>query len=282
MKALSSAFFVLFFFISFGIYAQSYNPPQEGVNENSLRPVHPSDIMFRKGIWRRIDLREKQNKGFFSDQNQISKIIVDAVKRGDVKPYLNDSLTTRISIEQFTEKLQLPNTGGGGDDAGLGDEFGGGFGDEGDKKEEVVTSNEFFAKDIVLMDLREDLVFDKQRSRMYFDIQAVGLIIPGDNPALLAAGGVDREICWVSYKELVMNVFSKDKTAIWYNRQNSAEHRSLTDAFELRLFGSKIYKVSNPDNKRIEDIYGADKTGILATYWKEAELMEYEHNLWEY
>jgi gliding motility associated protien GldN len=281
MKALFSAFVVLLFGLSLGLNAQSYNPPQEGVNENSLRPVHPSDIMFKKGVWRRIDLREKQNKGFFSDQNQISKIIIDAVKRGDVKPYLNDSLMTRISIEEFTEKLQLPNTGGGGDEGGGSEDFGG-FGDAPDTTQETASSNEFFAKDIVLMDLREDLIFDKQRSRMYFDIQAVGLIIPGDNPLMMAAGGVDRPVCWVSYKELVANVFSKDKTAIWYNAQNSAEHRSLTDAFELRLFGSKIYKVSNPDNKQIQDIYGADKTGILATYWKEAELMEYEHNLWEY
>lgn len=281
MKALFSAFVVLLFGLSLGLNAQSYNPPQEGVNENSLRPVHPSDIMFKKGVWRRIDLREKQNKGFFSDQNQISKIIIDAVKRGDVKPYLNDSLMTRISIEEFTEKLQLPNTGGGGDEGGGSEDFGG-FGDAPDTTQQAASSNEFFAKDIVLMDLREDLIFDKQRSRMYFDIQAVGLIIPGDNPLMMAAGGVDREVCWVSYKELVANVFSKDRTAIWYNAQNSAEHRSLTDAFELRLFGSKIYKVSNPDNKLIQDIYGADKTGILATYWKEAELMEYEHNLWEY
>ena len=64
---------------------------------------------------------------------------------------------------------------------------------------------------------------------------------------------------------------------------NDAEHRNLADAFELRLFSSYIAKVSNPDDEWLVDIYGGDPyTGILASEWKAFELLEFEHNLWEF
>lgn len=265
-------FSVLLLVSSGMVAAQSFNPPEEGVNENSLRPVHPSDVMFKKAVWRRINLLEKQNKGFFAKGNEISKILLDAVKRGDIKPYSNDSLTTRLSLEEFAERLQNPELVQDPADAAFGADDSG-FGNEG--QQEVVANTDFLVSDCSILDLKEDLIFDKQRSRIYFDIQAVAVVIPSDKHP----SGLDKEVCWLSYKEVVMNVFSKDKSAIWYNRQNSAEHRTLADAFELRLFGSKITKVANPDNLMLQDIYGE---ALLSTYKAEADLMEFEHNLWEY
>lgn len=272
MCNLKSIVFLTFFLVGTNVFGQSYNPPAEEINENSVRPVHPSDVMFKKAVWRRIDLSEKQNKGFFASGNEISKLLVNAVKEGIIKPYLDDSLVNRMSLEEFTQNLQDPSLATVEEDMGFESDFG--FG--GDAQEEkVVSSTEFIMKDISIIDLKEDVIFDKQRSRMYFDIQAVALVIPGSRMPT----GFDRNVCWLSYKDVIENVFSKDKSAIWYNRQNSAEHRTLTDAFELRLFSAKITKVANPDNSPLEDIYGE---ALLSTYKAESELMEFEHNLWEY
>ncbi|MEJ7661906.1 MAG: hypothetical protein WKG07_21170 [Hymenobacter sp.] len=37
------------------------------VSTGAIREIPPSDQMFRKTIWRAIDLREKQNRPMFSD-----------------------------------------------------------------------------------------------------------------------------------------------------------------------------------------------------------------------
>ena len=66
---------------------------------------------------------------------------------------------------------------------------------------------------------------------------------------------------------------------------------SLADAMELRLFSSRITKVSNPDDDNIITIvnkeYGDQDTKkaqkVLYLSQKiEYDLMEFEHNLWEY
>ena len=69
--------------------------------------------MMKKTLWRRIDLKEKQNQSMFSKNNEISKYLMEAVKAGLIDAYANDSCTTKITAEKFHENLLIPNTGGG-------------------------------------------------------------------------------------------------------------------------------------------------------------------------
>ena len=85
-----------------------------GYNPNSVLPIHTNDIMYEKRVWRRMDLTEKQNLPFFAYNNEITKIIIQAVKAGLLPVYSNDSLTTRMTKEEFLEKLKIPDYGGGG------------------------------------------------------------------------------------------------------------------------------------------------------------------------
>jgi hypothetical protein len=70
--------------------------------------------------------------------------------------------------------------------------------------------------------------------------------------------------------------------AIWFNPQNDAQHKNLADAFELWLFNSYIVKVSNPSDARLDEIYGGQQQGILASQQAAADLIEYEYNLWSF
>lgn len=264
-------------------------------NENSVHPIRESDIMLRKRIWRRIDLNEKQNKPFFSFNNEISKILVEAVKAGVLTPYVNDSLTTRMSREDFLQNVQLPETGGGLTEEeiamGFGQEetaddgwdTGGGWGDEPskDSAQTAPVVDEFLPREMNIIELTEDMVFDKKRSRLYWDIQAITLIIPGSNPSL--GTGLQRSIATFRYKDLVELFKSMPGEAIWFNPQNSAAHLNLSDAFALRLFSGRIIKVANPEDNMIVDIYSkSPKEGLMASQWVEMELLELEHELWEF
>src|ERR1700740_2347082 len=79
-----------------------------GYNPLSVRPIHASDIMWKKTLIRAIDLREKQNKPLFSKNREITKILIEAVEKGDVTPYANDSLVDKLTIDDFHSNILIP------------------------------------------------------------------------------------------------------------------------------------------------------------------------------
>ena len=267
---------------------------ENGYNYNSVRPVRRADIMYSKTTWMRMDLREKQNEPYFAANNEISKIIIDAVKAGVLRPFKNDSLSQRMSLQTFLDNLKIPGADeglsqddidmgfGGGDDwgDGGGDDWGGDGGDDfggGGGGGAAQGPEEFFAKQIYLLEFKEDLLFDKKRSRMFHDIQSIKLIIPSE----LYPSGIEKELATFSYKELVENVFVDNPSALWYNPKNTGENRNLSDAFDLRLFSARIIKYSNPKDNFIEDIYnGNAKLSLAKSQEYEHYLVEYESNLW--
>ena len=266
-------------------------------NENSVNPIRASDIHIKKRIWRRIDLNEKQNKPFFAFNSEITKIMIEAVKAGVLTPYLNDSLKTRMSREDFNEKLKLPDVGGGLTEEekamGFGQEeqaadawdTGGGWGEPaaagGGKTAAAPAAgmDEFLPREINVLEMMEDMIFDKKRSRLYWDIQSVTMIIPASK----FETGLQRPVASFKYKDLVELFKSMPGEAIWFNPQNSAAHLNLADAFALRLFNGRIIKVGNPDDAMLVDIYNkSPKEGLMASQWIEMELLELEHELWEF
>lgn len=253
-----------------------------GFNPNSVHPVHTSDIMWKKGLVRTIDLREKQNRAFMSKNKEVTRIILDAVKEGKLKIYTSDSLDAGQPLpkEKFLENLKKPTdqvelsaeekefekNKTGGVDPFDGPE------DTGPKILEFQPSNLYY------MDITEDMMFDKNRSRLYYDILAVTLKVPAE----FSPKGVEQPLGTFKFKDLV-EVFRKDPRAVWFNSLNDQEHRNFADAFELRLFSSYIVKVSNPDDLLLVDIYNeSKKQGMMSSYWMAAQLMEFEHNLWEF
>jgi len=171
------------------------------VNHNSTAGIPDYDIMYKKRLWRRMDLKEKQNRSFFAFNNEITKIVIEAVNAGVLFPYKNDSLLTRMSREEFLENMKMPSYSGetltdeekamgfteddswGGDDEGWGDDAG--WGDEkteekSDASASAASADYFFPADVSVLELMEDWVFDKRRSRLFYDIQSITLILPAD------------------------------------------------------------------------------------------------------
>jgi len=286
--------------MSFGIAQETSEMEDDGFNHQSTKPVHQSDIMYKKTVLRALDLRERQNRPLFSRDREITKLLFDAVTEGLITPYKSDSLDlgSKLTIAEFLKKMELPSAQGGGDDwwgePAEGEDSDDGFGDFDDTDEaEAETEEEeetvgykagmeyYFPKDIYQMQIKEDYIFDKQRSVMYHDIIALNFFIPADHPENIK--GIEIPLVSFSYKECVNKLFKTHPDAIWYNPYNDREHKNLHDAFELRLFSSYIIKVSNPSDDYLVDIYGGDPAvGIMASQWKSFELMEYEHNLWEF
>lgn len=252
-----------------------------GINPNSVYPIHDSDIMYQKRIWRTVNLNEKQNRPFMAENKQITKFIFDAIEAGILQPYANDSLTTVMSKEEWNSNLTI-DAGGGMEEVPLdGAATDSGWGDEPAVEEAAPASSSFkyTFKDTYMLEIQEDLIFDKKRSRMYYDVQSIKVILPAEKNE----AGIEKNIGTIRYKDLEKLFRNMPNEAIWFNPQNSRGHLNFADAFNLRLFSSRIIKVANPDNADVYSIYdGPTKRNVMASDWLEQELMEYEHELWEF
>ena len=139
-------------------------------------------------------------------------------------------------------------------------------------------------QDVSVIQVVEDVIFDKRRSRLYYDIQGFIILDPTTgNPNAL-----------VSYKDFanLVEKFSHDReirvrnTVKWKNRYNPSQDMNFLDAFKLRLFHGIIHKVENPDDQSIQEVYSANGRAfgeaVFARWEEEMKMMEKEHNLWEY
>lgn len=312
-------------------------------NMFSARPISDADVMMKRTLWRRVDLKEKQNTAMFSKNNEISRYLLEAAKAGLIDAYTNDSCLVKLSSETLHKKLLIPNQV-----AGLSkEEIDAGFGkpenavapngaakpaDDGwgapvkdTKKKEVVEDDgwgppkpkkstkkgskatvakkeeppvvetppvdnfqqqatmvieeEFFPQDINLLEVKEDWTFDKKRSRLYNDIQALTLLIPSDKNT---ATGLEIPIASFRYKDVERLFRSDPKKYIWYNSNNTAQNKNLADAFDLRLFWGRITKYSNANDRAFIDMYNGDKEALDKSLNYEQQLMEIESGFWEY
>jgi len=275
-------------------------------NPNSLNPIARYEQLYKVKVWREVRLDEKQNKGYFARNNEITKLIMDAINSGELADiYANDSLTTKMSKEDMTKKLLISE--GTKPDPWLPDndyyaadavDFNGVYykakrdnrgknpgtsPDDWGKDNSAGAGN--YARPFQLASLRvvEDVIFDKRRSRLYYDIQSITVVWPGDKDNPL---GGDLDIFTIRYKDLVQVFRNHPNDAIWFNRYNTAENKNYEEAFLLRLFHGVIQKVENPDNETIYEVYSANnrpyKETVWAREWEEMKMMEREHNLWEY
>jgi gliding motility associated protien GldN len=306
MKKLASI--VLFACASTAAFSQ--DQPQDlevQYNPNSLNPIPVYEQLYKVRVWRNFDLREKQNKGFFARNGEISKLIVDAVKSGElVDIYQTDSLAQKVAKEDFLSRLTAEQSVqypawepqrewytediaqyNGKNFRALQDSKGvapAGAANSEDYWEETTMGSgvEYLVGDMTLMHLVEDVIFDRRRSRLYYDIQAVEILVPGAKTNT----GIDQSLGWFKYKDLEKLFRNNIPKAVWFNPQNTAQNKNFADAFLLRLFHGTIYKVQNPDDETIDDTYRANgrpyREGVWAREWTEIMLMEKEHNLWEF
>ncbi len=293
---------IILFSACVGLAFQSFaqEKPIPG-NQNSVRPIDESSIHYKARLWRRMDLNEKINQPFFSVNNEISKFILEWVKAGVLTPYTNDSLITKLTADQFQENLKMEEQS---EDAALSDaEKAAGFGAEGatpkatatddgwgggtkssaapakdafDAKPAGAAVSYYFPKELSILEIREDAVIDRRRSRLYFDIQSITLIIPASK----TKAGFDKAIASFRYKDLY-KLFRSNPNCIWYNSENEMQHKNMADAFDLRMFQARIIKKGNVENKFLTDLYGGEKEGLMMSQLLEYKLLEMEHDLWE-
>ena len=81
MKSVLRVLCVCFTLLVF-LPSSSFSQESDGYNELSVYPVNDAYIMWKKTLWRQMDLKEKQNQPFFSINGELPRVIIEAVKNG--------------------------------------------------------------------------------------------------------------------------------------------------------------------------------------------------------
>lgn len=276
-------------------YADNLNPVLDGAYqplENYGRSYLPyphlreADVMYKKRVWQEIDLNQKFNQPFYHPQDPINdrRNLIDLVIWALTTPEGREKYPDVIAYEPRPiplpdDEFQFPILTQEGLDKILMQETKEKIYDENDEYtgRDTVKSTPISRELITRWQIKEDWIWDKQRSERYVRIIGIAPMI------LDVKDGVERgfkPLFWLYYPYLRKLLSSDDKAEV-YNIFNDAQRRTYWDLFEKRYFTSYIVKEGNARNYPIAKHY----TGLNALAESERiqqELFNLEHDLWHY
>lgn len=169
---------------------QAEDPPVDGYvvkSDIANRKVIPyadirqTDAFVTKRIWREIDLREKMNQAFSSPKSNLMEILLDAIQAGELTAYDStptkedpngDSFKNLLPLDQIMVRL--------GSDSVLVEQY--------NENNEIIASayemRDFDPSQVVKFRIKEDWIFDKQRSVFEARIIGIAPLITPDIPGL--------------------------------------------------------------------------------------------------
>ena len=218
----------------------------------SYANLREADASFAKRVWREIDLREKMNAYMASPKQRLIEVLMNGIDARDIIAYdptpskdnpNGDSFSKRLTAAQVHQRMA---------DSSVVDVF-----DKktGDKKSSRVVAGEFNPDEIVKFRIKEDWLYDKQRS--VFEPRIIGIAplikikTKGD-----VVNNEYQPAFWIYFPEARTILATKPVV----DRNSDATGLSYDDVFMKRLFTSHIVKQSNDKDERVRDYtQGIDK-----------------------
>ena len=232
--------------------------------------LRESDVMFSKRIWREIDIRDKVNMIFASPKSRLITILTDAIQAGELTAYDASSTKNDVNGDEFSVVLKAEEAMARFADSVLVPIFD----KDGNQTGTVVKAGEFNPDSIIKFRIKEDWIFDKQRS--VFEPRIVGI---APMVRISAAGQAfdEQPAFWIYFPEVRQLLVTKAVV----NRGNDATGLSYDDIFIKRLFASYIVKESNAEDLRIKD-YAIGIDRLYESERVKKALMDFEHDLWSF
>jgi gliding motility associated protien GldN len=226
--------------------------------------------MFSKRVWREIDVRDKVNTIFASPKSRLITILTDAIQAGELTAYDASSTKDDVNGDEFSAVLNAKDAMAKFADSVVVPIFD----QDGNQTGSKVEAGEFNPDSIVKFRIKEDWIFDKQRS--VFEPRIVG-IAPMVKISKAGQAFDEQPAFWIYFPEARNLLVTKAAV----NRTNDLAGLSYDDIFMKRIFSSYVVKESNPNDLRIKDYaIGIDK--LYESERVKKALMDFEHDLWSY
>ncbi|HTI59804.1 gliding motility protein GldN [Mucilaginibacter sp.] len=233
--------------------------------------VRESDVAYAKRVWREIDVREKMNQYLASPKQRLIDILMDAVAAGELTAYDANPSKEDPDGDAFARPLTAAQAKSKMADSVLVDKF---DKNTGDKIGSTMQPGQFNPDSIVKFRIKEDWIFDRQRS--IFEPRIIG-IAPMVKQNVTGLSLDYQPAFWIYFPDARPILATKEAV----DRSNDNTGLSFDDVFMKRIFTSYIVKVSNDKDERIKDYaQGIDK--LYESEKVKKQLMDWELNLWQY
>ncbi|WP_342645781.1 gliding motility protein GldN [Mucilaginibacter sp. CSA2-8R] len=232
--------------------------------------LREADVIYAKRVWREIDLREKMNQYLGSPRARLIDVLMEAVEAGELTAYDPNPSKNDPNGDGFAVPLTPGKAKARLADSVVVDKYDA----KGEKVGSSMQAGEFNADSIIRFRLKEDWVFDKQRS--VFEPRIIGIA-----PLMkLKVAGIESDfqpVFWVYFPEARQVLATKEAMS----RNNDATGLSFDDVFMKRLFTSVIVKQSNQKDERIKD-YAQGIDRLYESEKVKKSLLDWELGLWQY
>ena len=239
--------------------------------------LRADDAVYRHKIWREIDTREKLNLPFrySADEDngnqRFISILLQAIQDSAVTVFSNidDRFTTPMTIRDVAmaiagDSVRVPEYDSLGNLVG-----------------EKMMRNEINFDSIYKFRIKEEVIFDKESSRLFWRILGIAPV-----KSVITAQGLylgETELFWAYYPDM-RPVFAKYEV---YNGKNFGARMSWEELFESRMFYGRIIKstIDNPYDSYIKNYKTFSENGILQLLEGEnikEKIFNYEQDLWSY
>ncbi|MBS1567395.1 MAG: gliding motility protein GldN [Bacteroidetes bacterium] len=262
--------------------------PDDAIDRNLVKERTPlayehireDDAVYRQRLWRELDVHEKMNLPFVykaegdNGNQRFIIILLNAIKSGEVTAFdpVDDRFTTPYTFKQIAGELvgkpQVVQVQDWSKDPD---------GSKGYTKDSVIMQ-EFNPNNIEKYWIKEDVVFDKESSRLHTRILGIAPLKTIRNP-----DGSFRDVTpvfWVYYPDL-RPMLAKYEA---YNGKNFGARMSWEEVFESRMFASRIIKstVENPNDLFIKEYVNDPILRLLEGDNIKEKIFNYEQDLWSY
>jgi len=222
-----------------------------------------NNIKKYKRIWRQIDLNDSVNAVFKIPDEELMRILVEAVKAGKIIAYKDDEFkkayTYNEMMKQFVRSIEVPTTDSTGATV------------------MVKSQTEFKPASVKKYEIKEDLYFDKVHGKLITEIISFAPV----TPLMTSDGsdaGTDTHPFYLNFVQLRRLLAGREVTDL----KRDISNMSYDDLLITGNFHSQIIKEANPADKYIKDIYPDPADQLKESQRIEQEIRNYQKSLWKY
>jgi hypothetical protein len=138
--------------------------------------------LFKKRVVSDLDLKENENRFFFQQGQEITKLMIEGFENGQINAYWSDSLQTKLSRAEFKFNLSIPQ-----------------LFDEADSSNAMLLKM-WEIRQLYKLNLVETMSFDQNGRRKTYQTKAIAIVLPAQENL---AKGIDEPLAYFSYKEVI-------------------------------------------------------------------------------
>ncbi len=252
-----------------GIYTKENSNNRRWIPYTSLREA---DVTWEKRVWRRLDMRERQNQQlYFPIEKVVSRIslvqlILKHVLTGEITAFKDEEFLQPLELSNIRSMIVLQ------EDSADVEEFDAQGNAYPVKKPGAVDSTWIY-ENFTSLEIKEDWFFDKQKS-----VLEVRIISLGFNALIPKKEELGEKTFFYTYFPNCRPYFAQAEV---YNWKNDAERRTFDDIFWKRQFSSTAIKETNVYDRSIER-YSKGIDALLESDRIKNDIFRWEHDLWNF